>query len=143
VDPVIAKIPTAARAETESSGKAFAAFFLNSLNRAAMAADPSILEGLFDAGCKTCVAMADSVKSLQKAGNHHTGPTLKVLQVTTDSFVKERRVVIAKVDQRAVDVVDRNGKRVDRTLSAKGAFAMTLSYAPGHWTVSRLQTVAP
>ncbi|GAA1987319.1 hypothetical protein GCM10009817_31080 [Terrabacter lapilli] len=141
-DPVIAKIPPAARGETEAGGKAFAAFFLNSLDRAAMAADPSILDGLFDEGCKTCVAMVDSVAQLQKAGNHHSGPTLKVVQVTTDSFVTERRIVIAQVDQKAVDVVNKRGQRVDRTLAAKGAFAMTLRYARAHWTISRLQTVA-
>lgn len=86
--------------------------------------------------------MVGSVSDLKKAGNHHNGPTLRINRVSTDSFVPEKRVVIAEVDQLAVDVVDRAGKPVDRTLAAKGAFAITLNYGRGHWTISRLQTVA-
>jgi len=86
--------------------------------------------------------MSDSVHDLQRAGQHHSGPTIRVVGVTTDSFVPEKRVVVVDVDQTAVDVLDGKGTRVDRTLAAKGAFAMTFKFAKGHWMIARLQTVA-
>ena len=142
VDPVIAKIPAAARHETEAGAVAFARYFFDSLNRAATAANPAMLDGLFESGCATCVAMSDSVSDLQRAGQHHSGPTIRILRVSTESFVPEKRVVVIDVDQAAVDVLNNTGKRVDRTLAAKGSFAMTLNFARNHWTVARLQTVA-
>jgi hypothetical protein len=141
VDPVIAKIPAAARPETEAGASAFARYYFDALNKAATRPDPGLLQGLYGATCKTCAAMHDSVADLKRAGQRHAGPTIRVVRVSTDSFVEEKRVLVVEVDQAAVDVVDSAGKKVDRTIAAKGAFALTLSFDHGHWLVSRLQTV--
>ncbi|MHA3836602.1 DUF6318 family protein [Terrabacter sp. AAH1] len=142
VDPVIAKIPAAARPETEQGAQAFSRHFFDSLNRSAVTADPSLLEDLFSPNCKTCVAMRDSVADLRTQGRHHAGPTIRILSVSTSSFVDEKRVILIGVDQRAVDVLNSSGKKVDRTLAARGTFAASLDFTDGHWVVSRLQTVA-
>lgn len=142
VDPVIAKIPAAARPETESGAQSFARHFFDSLNHSAVRAEPQILDGLFSSDCKTCVAMHDSITELKREGRHHAGPTVKIVSVSTSSFVDEKRVVLVQVDQRAVDVLDGKGKKVDRTLADRGTFAVTLGFSTGHWVVSRLQTVA-
>ncbi|NUO34407.1 MAG: hypothetical protein HOQ27_04975 [Dermatophilaceae bacterium] len=142
VDPVIAKIPAAARPKTETAAQTFSRFFFDSLNRSAVRADPSILEGLFTSSCKTCVAMQNSISELRKRGRHHAGPTIRIVNVSTSSFVEEKRVILVDVDQSAVDVLDADGKKVDRTLAAKGTFAASLEFSKGRWIVSRLQTVA-
>ena len=86
--------------------------------------------------------MHDSVADLSRQGRHHAGPTINVVDVSTSSFVNEKHVILVRVDQRAVDVLNSAGKKVDRTLAGKGTFALSLAHSSGFWTVSRLQTVA-
>ncbi|WP_460629556.1 DUF6318 family protein [Intrasporangium mesophilum] len=140
-DPVLARIPPAARAETERAAQLFAQYFFDTLNAAAMSADPALVDGLFGEQCKTCVAMQRSLRDLKASGQHHEKPTIRIVSVTTDSFVTERRVVLVAVDQASVAVLDRWGSGTSRTLADRGTFAMTLLYGHSHWVVARLQTV--
>ena len=55
VDPVIAKIPAAARTKTRKGAQAFARFFIESLNVGAARPDAAVLTGLFTSNCETCL----------------------------------------------------------------------------------------
>ena len=141
VDPVLIHIPPAARPETEGGAHAFAKYFFDSLNSAAVHGDPDRLAGLFGGECKTCIAMHGSLGDLKASGHHHEKPAIRIVSVATDSFATERRVILIGVDQSAVRVEDSQGRITSRTIAGRGTFAMTLRYGPAHWIVARLQVV--
>ncbi len=141
-DPVLAKIPKAARAETQKGAEAFAVFFLSSLNTAARNADPTVLEGLYSKECGTCQNMQATIKEFHVNGEHHDQDSLKILKVSTLVYAEEQKAVRVDVDQRPVNIVDKNGRVVQRTEAAKSAFAVTLKPTGSHWVVYKLQRVA-
>ncbi|GAA2154328.1 DUF6318 family protein [Humibacillus xanthopallidus] len=139
MDPVIAKIPAAARPETMAGGEAFARFYIAQVNQAYTTADPGALRGLSTQACKTCEQFVATAAKFREDGVHHDSPSLKVTSATATTFAANRREVTAFVNQAAVRVVDGGGKAVSRTSEAKGAFLLTLAF-DSHWRVTRLQT---
>ncbi|MDV3223047.1 DUF6318 family protein [Intrasporangium sp.] len=141
-DPVLARIPAAARPETREGAEAFAAFFLESLNTAARTPDPTVLDGLFLRACETCVAMRDSVADLTRLGRKHTADSVRVKGTDPIVFTDQRRAVRVEIEQIAVDVTDKWGRTAYRTEAGTFSFAVTMVYRSGQWTVTKLQTIA-
>ena len=137
VDPVIAKIPAAARPETQAGAAAFTKFFFEQLNRSFKDASPELLDGLFTSSCEICTDLSRSAKELKLASEHHDGDTLKVTFSSATIFNDHDRQVLVKLDQFAVPVVDENGKRVDTTRSGTGAFVAVLRFGT-HWELTDL-----
>ncbi|GAB3884827.1 DUF6318 family protein [Terrabacter terrigena] len=142
VDPVIAKIPAAARAKTEAGAQAFARFFIESLNTGATTANPQVLEGLFTPACETCKAMHDSLQTLKMKHQRHTAPSIKVTGTTAVATTGSARQVLIDVQQISVAVIDSKGNTIRTTAEGPGAFVMTLGVAHGHWVAQRLQTAS-
>ena len=138
IDPVLARIPAAARPETMEGAAEFAAFYLRQLNEASKAGDPAGLEGLAKPSCTMCKTFYDSVSALRAEGHRHAGDTLKVTSYETLSFVDERRTALVKVELFAVPIVDSTGRTADTTEADSGAFVATLAFE-GRWYISRLQ----
>lgn len=139
VDPVLARIPAAARPETARGAEAFTAFYFKELNRAWSTAQPELLDGLYASECKTCIAFYEGAQSLKAAGEHHDGETLTVTDVSAVNFVGEKRELAVHATQNAVPVRNGKGAKVDITTAAKGVFIVNLTFE-GRWVVSRLQT---
>jgi hypothetical protein len=139
VDPVLARIPAAARPETSAGAEAFTAFYFKELNRAWETGNPSPLEGLSAPDCKTCVAFFEGAQSLKDAGEHHKGETLTVTEVSAVNFVNQKRELAVHATQNAVPVVNASGVTVDTTAAGEGVFIVNLTF-DGRWVVSRLQT---
>ncbi|WP_157557525.1 DUF6318 family protein [Intrasporangium oryzae] len=138
MDPVLARIPAAARAETMEGAAAYAAFYLRQLNEASKAGDPTLLDGLAMASCPMCATFYNSVSSLQAERQHHVGDALKVTDFEPLSFVDGKRTALVRVKLYAVPIVDAAGRQVDTTEADSGAFVATLAYE-GRWYISRLQ----
>ncbi|MGO4360506.1 DUF6318 family protein [Terrabacter sp. RAF57] len=137
VDPVIAKIPAAARPETQAGAAAFTRFFFEQLNRSFKDASPEVLDGLFASSCEICTDLSRSAKELKMASEHHDGNTLKVTFSSATIFNDRDRQVLVKLEQFAVPVVDENGKRVDTTRAGSGAFVAVLRFST-HWELTDL-----
>ena len=137
VDPVIAKIPAAARPHTQEGAEAFARFYMNQVNQAFTRADPAALDGLSGAGCKTCSSFRQGAEALKKKGQHHEGLSISVDGAPANSYTAKTALIQIFVTQHSVPVVDRNGKKVDQTKEGQGIFVATLSFS-GHWTVDRM-----
>jgi hypothetical protein len=142
VDPVLAKIPAPARAQSEKGAQAFARFFIEQLNVGAMRPDGNVLNGLFIASCKTCVAMHASLEDLEKRDQRHDGQSIKVLATSSIKSSASRPQVLVDVQQISVKVLDSKGRTVRTTASGPGSFVMTLSLVNGHWVAQRLQSVS-
>jgi hypothetical protein len=139
VDPVIAKIPAAARPETIEGAEAFARFYIAQVNKAYTAADPVALQGLSTQACKTCEQFVATATKFREDGVHHDAPSLTVTSATATTFGADHYEVTAFLNQAAVKVVDGAGRARSRTSAAKGAFLLTLAF-DSHWLVTRLQT---
>ncbi|GAA2479777.1 DUF6318 family protein [Terrabacter carboxydivorans] len=137
VDPVLAKIPAAARLETQSGAAAFARFYFEQLNRSFMDASPEILDGLFDPSCRICTDLQKSSRELEAQSRHHAGNTLTVTLASATVFNKKDRQVLVTLDQHSVAVLNKSGKRVDTTKSGKGAFVAALRFTD-HWVITDL-----
>lgn len=138
VDPVLAKIPAAARPETIEGAAAYTKYYFSQLNAAFKTGDPSILLGLSSAACKTCAALSNGVADVAKAGRHYGGDLTDVNYASATEFSATTRRVLVDLNQRAVPVLDRSGRAVDKTRSAKLAFVATVEFNK-RWTITRLQ----
>lgn len=140
-DPVLAKIPKEARAETAAGAEAFVKFYLDSYNQAMSKPDPSATDGLYAASCKGCAALRDNALQLERTTQRHAGATISLKKASTIQFVNERKEVEAEVVQNPVGVVDASGNIVRHTRQREGLFLFTLIYQTG-WKVTRLQASA-
>jgi len=138
VDPVLARIPTAARAETIEGASAYAQFYFAQLNNAFKNGDPSGLMGLSSASCKTCEALRNGVMDVAKAGHHYGDDLTKVNYASATEFSPAARRVLVDLNQRAVPMLDESGRKVDETRSAKLAFVAKLEFEK-RWVITRLQ----
>ncbi len=138
VDPVIAKIPAAARTETIEGAAAYTTFYFTQLNEAFKAADPAVLLNLSSPACKMCAALSNGVADVKKAGHHYGGDLTKVNYASTTEFSPKTRQVLVDLNQKAVPVLDGSGRRVDTTRSAKLALVATVEFDK-RWIITRLQ----
>ncbi|WP_147063780.1 DUF6318 family protein [Terrabacter aerolatus] len=142
VDPVLARIPDAARARTAAGAQAFARFFIESLNAGASKPDSRVLAGLFAPSCETCQAMYKSLKILETKKQRHTGDSIRVSATSSLTFSTSAAQVLIDVEQKSVDVVDSKGATVRRTADGPGTFVMSISLNGGHWIATKLQTAS-
>jgi len=137
VDPVIAKIPAAARPETQAGAAAYSTFYFEQLNRSFKTASPELLDGLFEPSCQICVDLRKSSNELKTTSQHHDGDTLKVAFSSATVYNPNQRQVLVRLRQFAVPVVDKDGKQVDTTKAGSGAFVAVLKYTD-HWVITDL-----
>ncbi|MEO7132293.1 MAG: DUF6318 family protein [Dermatophilaceae bacterium] len=142
VDPVLAKIPAAARPETPEGAEAFAKFYIGQLNAALSLADPAQVKGLFTEDCKGCTAFLQSAEKMKSNGQRHAGETLTVTDTSVISFVDLRKEIQVDATQNAVPVIDASGTKLRTTTADQGSFVLTLTYR-SHWVVERQQVMAP
>lgn len=138
IDPVLARIPAAARPETMKGAEAYVKFYFEEVNRAFIAADASRLKGLSGASCEMCSAMAQGVIDLAAKGRHYERPLALVNFATALEFTPSSRRVLVDAGQSHVNVLDRRGNVVDETDAATLRLVATVSF-DGHWMITRLQ----
>lgn len=139
VDPVLAKIPKAARPETMQGAEAFAKFYIDSLNTGSTGKDFNALKGLYKASCIACVSMNATLQELKKKGHHNVGDSIAVVNSEGMNQSATSTAVLLDVHERSVRVVDEAGNLVRRTNTRDSSFVMTLSFSERRWTVVRLQ----
>jgi hypothetical protein len=137
-DPVLARIPAAARPNTPKGAEAFARFYFEQVNEAFKRADAARLQDLTTQACELCKGMAQGVTDMA-AKRHHYGGDLAKVNFTSpvDSTATSQRVLV-DAKQLSVAIVDEEGRKVDQTDAADLRFVATLSY-DGRWVITRLQ----
>lgn len=138
VDPIIAKIPAAARPETPDAAVAFAEYFMRQVNVGFTKATPDALDGLFGQSCKACREFEAGAQELARQGLRHKGTSLETTGANVNEYTSKMRSVAVSVTQNSVPVIDTAGKTVRRTKAGSGALLATLAYK-GHWIVINLQ----
>lgn len=138
IDPVLAKIPAAARLETQAGAEAFVAYYFAQLEEGSKTGDPEPLRGLASDDCMTCRAFESSLAALKAAGRHHDGTTVNVPSVDSLQFTDGERTVLVRLTLNSVPIVDSNGQKQGQTEADEGAFVATLDF-DDHWLISRLQ----
>lgn len=140
VDPVLARIPAAARPETISGATNYVTFYFSTLNEAFMAADSTLLEQLSRPECKMCVAMVEGVEGVKQIERRYASDLVVARDPRPVKFTSKERTVLVEVKQNAVDVLDDHGSVVDTLEGGAGRYVFTLTYT-GRWFVSRIQKV--
>ena len=138
VDPVIAKIPAAARPETREGSVAFAQYFLRQVNVAFTQAKPEALNGLFSESCVACNEFQSGATELKRGGLRHKGVSLTTTGANSNEYTPKVRSVALLLTQNSVPVVNAAGKTVRRTKAGSGTLLATLSFKD-HWVVTKLQ----
>lgn len=138
VDPVIAKIPAAARKHTQSGSEAFAKYYIEQVNEAFVKGASRPLEGLASPSCKVCAALESSARELQAKRRHHKGLSIEVKSAQANRYDSQVTTVVILIEQHRVPVVDEQGRQVDETSSDTGAFLATMQFN-NKWYIERLQ----
>jgi hypothetical protein len=134
VDPVVAKIPKAARANTQEGAEAFTKFFYEQVAASWMKPDPELLDGLYSKSCKTCLAYRDTAAYLHEQEQRYESSPLTLKSVSAMSFQPKKVEIAAHVIAEAASIVDRSGKTVESVPSeGKQTFVLTLRF-DGRWT---------
>lgn len=134
VDPVLAKIPKAARPKTIKGAEEFASFYVLQINKAFEMPDPREILVFAKPSCKACTAFVDSAATLKSEGQRHKSAALRVVSTSVVNFQPPKVRVAVSIKQVPVDVVDKSGKVVRTTQSDTGTLILDLSYEH-HWLV--------
>ena len=134
VDPVVARIPKAARPNTQAGAEAFARFFMQQVAKAGVEADPGLIVGLYAGSCKTCQNFTATAETFRTEGLRHTKPALRVTSTTAYTWVDDTRVIGVHADEESVDIVNTAGNVVRQTKDGEAVFHVALRYAT-HWEV--------
>lgn len=140
VDPVLARIPAAARPETMEGALAYVAFYFDSLNDAFKRADEGLLTRLSKPDCKMCGALVRGVAEIRGQGRHYSADFLEISSPRPVKFTSSQRTVLVDVSQKSVGVLDSRGTRVDAVPSENGHYLATLDFS-GRWFITRIQEV--
>jgi hypothetical protein len=137
-------VPKAARQNTDAGAEAFARFYLEVVNRAWRLPDPNLLRPLALPTCRTCANLVATAEDLLKTKQHYAGDAGLVGRSVVAPGTSTGRAVIELVyDQRATEIVDRSGKRIERVRSKKSQSQVTLQWrAPQGWRVSEIKLIA-
>lgn len=140
VDPVIARLPIAARRSDVAGAEAFARYFFDALNKAAQKPDADLLNNLFEQSCRTCIAMQNTVKQLQQQGRRYSADTIRVKQTLVNNFASDNKSLQVVVEQLAVDIKSQSGKTLGRTPAGSGEFVAAMRFGDRGWQLTSLQT---
>lgn len=141
-DPVIAKIPAAARSNTVRGAESFARYYVQRINEAFSRPDPAVFDGLYREQCDVCATYENTAADFVKKGQRQQQALLITTSATASKFSAGSGTVNVFFEQRSVPIVDKAGRTVSRTSSGKGALAFALTYRDGHWLVESLKASA-
>lgn len=131
-------VPAAARAHTDEGAKAFARFFVDSLNTAQVTADPARLEAISDPGCEGCRAYIDLAHGLRAKHQHVTEPSLQVrsIGVRPDTTRTQAKLDLL-IDESASKTVDANNQIVESFDAGRLTIRTTLRWTGSAWRVQQ------
>lgn len=138
VDPVLARIPAAARPETPAAGAAYVRFYFEQVNRAFTDADTTPIENLAAKDCEMCSAFAAGVEDLRSKGHHYERDLASIEAVSSMEFTRAGGRVLVDLKQMPVPIQDVHGKTVRTAATAEVRFVATVTYE-GRWLITRLQ----
>ncbi len=137
-DPVLAKIPKAARAETAEGAEAFVKFYFAQLNTAFREADPEAVGVLSTKSCIMCNALLEGVKDVKEKRQHYGSSLISVESTVIIYYILPKPQVLARIKQNPVRVLDAKGAVVETAPVGKGAYLFTLIHED-HWRIARVQ----
>ncbi|MDC5699097.1 hypothetical protein OO014_17750 [Intrasporangium calvum] len=138
VDPVVARIPQAARADTQEGAEAFAKFFIEQVTDSFVEGDPDLLSGLFVDDCKTCINFRKTASYFESKGQHYAKRSFVTEHTSIRRFLHDDPVKFVEVagHEIEVDIVDRTGARLESTKPNDNiSFVLAIEFDE-HWTVS-------
>ena len=142
-DPVLARIPKAARPNTQAGAEAFAKFYYEQVAKAWMKPDPTLLDGLSTETCKTCDAFRATADDLQTHGERYASTPLTIKGTTVYAFIPGKKHIAVHLTANGAKIVDEAGVTVENVASeGPQTFVLSLKY-DGHWAAIHSQVESP
>ncbi|MEI2731800.1 MAG: DUF6318 family protein [Dermatophilaceae bacterium] len=133
-------IPPAARPNTIAGAEAFVRYYVDRVNFALRASDPTVLDPLTGPNCPGCRAIRELVAAHAAAGTRVDDDTWTVERVLTQTFDGENAGVIVTINQKKVNIVDGQGQKVVSMVAQQGDSLLTLKFS-SVWRLDRFQRV--
>lgn len=140
--PSAVVVPEAARAHTQAGAEAFARFYLRATSGAFMTLDLSTVRGLSRQTCGGCRAIEKAIDDQAALGLRV--PTVR-LSIRASNVqpggTSDSHIVDVIGEERASDLVDRNGRAVSHLAAMPMWSRVGVMWADGAWRVSELSAV--
>jgi hypothetical protein len=136
-------VPAAAKAHTEEGAKAFAEFFVDTLNESQVTPDSAALDAISDPSCKGCNVYIKSANAMRSKKQRADGPSmrLKGILVRPDS-TKALFNLDLLIDELASKTVDQDGKVIESYDAGKLTLRTTLRPTTNGWAVKQALLVS-
>ncbi|WP_370894902.1 DUF6318 family protein [Janibacter sp. GXQ6167] len=128
-------LPEAATKNTKAGAMAFAEFYTVQVGEAFRTGDTTALKALGESNCVACKALVDGIDELRADGLHaerNPNTDIRAEQPQRSERGLHVRVNLAMVEY---DLVDQDGKRVERSPRTVGYYTHLLHWRAGQWRV--------
>jgi hypothetical protein len=139
IDP--AKLPPEATEKTEAGAKAFAKFFVETLDQSQVEADPSTLVAISEPECQGCKIYVDLSRELAVKGQHQEGPALELSDIGVRSSSDGRFQFDLLIDERPTRTVDKAGAVVASFPADKTTLRVDFNWISNQWRVKQAVVV--
>ena len=135
-------MPAAAKGTSEASAKAFARFYIDSINYAMRTGATHQLRSLGGKDCKSCSAIVGNIEEIYAAGGQIKGKGWTLNGVRTLQVTSARAVMSLDVKLEPEAVVPSAGAEEEQNTGGKQPMTIFMDRASPSWSVSKLDLVA-
>lgn len=104
-------MPIAATQHTAAGARAFAEFFIRTIDWAYATTSTTYMRHYFQRGCVGCSAFADAIDRAMQQGHHFIGDRFDIVEVSPATGTATKHYTVSS-NVNAAEVVDRQGKFV-------------------------------
>jgi hypothetical protein len=130
-------MPLEATQHTPDGAKAFAEFFIKTIDWGYATTSSAYMRHYFQHACVGCRSTADALDRARRKKHHFIGDRFTIKSATmTGPVTTQKAHVVVTFDVESVEVVDKNGKPVDAAPAANGFRELvTLSWHGTQWAI--------
>ena len=136
-------MPLEATQHTADGAKAFAEFFIKTIDWGYATTSSAYMRHYFLKSCQGCRIFADAIDAAKRKGHSFVGGRFAVQSSETKSLKASVATVGVTADNSSFEELDKNGKFVRADIAHKGErFTLTIRWVNSAWRVSSQEIVA-
>lgn len=140
--PTPPTMPAAAKATSEASAKAFARFYIESINYAMRTGSTHRLRSLGANDCTSCTAIARNIEDVYGAGGHIKSDGWTLNAIRSLQVTRARAVMSLDVTLEPEVVVASAGAKPEKNQGGKQPMTIFLNRTSSTWSVAKVDLVA-
>jgi hypothetical protein len=136
-------MPVAATQHTPDGAKAFAEFFIRTIDWSAATTSATYTDHYYESSCSSCRTLSDSTERARRAGHHYIGGRMSITGVRLSATALARSAeytAVVTFDITSFEEVTRSGAFVIGDGAHRDySFEVSMSWRAGSWTVIDLR----